>query len=153
MLDVWVSLNLLRLCLFVCVCVSEKSKAVSVWQGDQCNRSGFEMEGAVRPELDVKSFRQNVLCPEFIMCCFQGTDVCCCSCVCLCVCTCASVWCCKSPVRMNCLRAEAPVWGNMIDSYHVFFSLAFLLQWLSFLYFFILPFSFSLPDPLSFELL
>lgn len=44
------------------------------------------MEGAVRPELDVKSFGQNVLCSEFIMCCFQPTDVCCSNCVRVCVC-------------------------------------------------------------------
>lgn len=49
------------------------------------------MEGAVRPELDVKSFGQNVLCSEFIMCCFLLTDVCCSGCVCVCVCLCAHV--------------------------------------------------------------
>lgn len=61
----------------VCVKVAGKSKAFSVWRRDQCNRSGVEMEETVRAELDVKSFRQNVLSSEFIMCCFQPIDVCC----------------------------------------------------------------------------
>lgn len=42
------------------------------------------MDGAVRAELDVKSFRQNVLCSEFIICCFQPRDVCCSNCGGLC---------------------------------------------------------------------
>lgn len=57
-----------------------------MWCGDQCYQSGLEMEDAVIPELDVKSFGQNVLCSEFIMCCFRTTDVCCSSCVCVRVC-------------------------------------------------------------------
>lgn len=88
-----VHLSLLGLCTFLsflCECV-RMSKAVFVQCGDQCNRSGFEMEGAVRLELDVKSSRQNVLCSEFIMYCFQLTDVCCSSCVCVCVDMCKCV--------------------------------------------------------------
>lgn len=59
-----------------------------MWCGDQCYQSGLEMEDAVIPELDVKSFGQNVLCSEFIMCCFRTTDVCCSSCVSVRVCVC-----------------------------------------------------------------
>lgn len=39
-------------------------------------QSGFESKRAVIAELDVKSFGGNVLCSEFIMCCFQPIDVC-----------------------------------------------------------------------------
>lgn len=73
--------------------------------GDQCYRSGYEMERAVRPELDVKSFRQNVLCSEFIMRCFHGTDVCCSSCVCVCVHVCKRVML-QTSTKMHGLRSE-----------------------------------------------
>lgn len=72
----------------MCVSVRPLSKAACAWCGDQCNQSGLEMEGAVSPELDVKSFGQNVFCSEFIMCCLKPTDECCSGCVCVCVFVC-----------------------------------------------------------------
>lgn len=109
----------------LCLCVRdypEMSKAVCV-RGVEINVRGlaFEMERAVKTELDVKSFGQNVLRAEFIMCRFPPSDVLLERCAF--AGASASMGRYKGLVRGGCLRASCR-W-SMMDSSPVLLSLSF----------------------------
>lgn len=110
---------------FVCVCVTilrcPRPSACVVWRSINVRGLAFEMERAVKTELDVKSFGQNVLRAEFIMCRFPPSDVLLERCAF--AGASASMGRYKGLVRGGCLRASCR-W-SMMDSSPVLLSLSF----------------------------